>query len=196
MDLTSIMNIQIAGVTIAPFLIFLARIGDVSVGTMRIIVLSRGKGWMAPVLGFFEVTIWLLAVSQVINNLDNPVNVLAYAAGYACGNYVGLFIEDRMAMGSVLLRLVTRKDSTALIDYLNEKNIGFTYVDAHGKNGQVQIIYIVLKRKKLEEVIEIVNRYNPNAFFSVEDVRKVYDGELPTVTSVSVPAPAIPALRR
>ena len=130
---------------------------------------------LAPLLGFFEILIWLLAIGQILSNLTNWVNYVAYALGFALGNYFGLVIENRLALGKVMLRIITKREADDLLDALRGSKIGITSVDAEGKFGDVKIIFMVLQRKDLEGVIDIIKRHNPKAFYSIEDVRYVND---------------------
>ncbi|MBZ0255167.1 DUF5698 domain-containing protein, partial [bacterium] len=95
-----------------PLIIFFARITDVTVGTLRIVFLTQGRKKLAPLVGVIEVTVWLLAVSSVIQNVTEPLNFIAYVAGYSTGSYLGILVEERLALGKIIFRLVTRKDST------------------------------------------------------------------------------------
>ncbi len=156
-----------------PLLIFLARIIDVSIGTLRIIFVSKGFKGLAALLGFFESLIWVLAISQVFQNLSNWVTYVAFAGGFAVGNYVGILLEERLAMGNQILRVITRKDAEALDGYLREAGYAVTSVDAEGIEGAVKILFMVCKRRDLAKVLGIVTCYNPNAFYTVEDVRFV-----------------------
>lgn len=164
---------------IIPLLIFLSRIIDVSFGTMRIIYISRGLKLIAPILGFFEILIWLIAIGQIMNNLTNVVYYIAYAAGFAMGNFVGIFIEDLLAIGKVVLRIITQKDASELIAFLRSEGYGITAVNAEGATGNVKIIFSVIDRKNLEAVIGSVQQFNPKAFFSVEDTRIAREGIFP-----------------
>jgi uncharacterized protein YebE (UPF0316 family) len=164
---------------VIPFLIFLARIIDVSLGTMRIIYISRGLRFIAPIFGFFEVLIWLLAISQIMKNLTNIIYYIAYCAGFATGNFVGIFIEDLLAIGKVVLRIIVQKDASELAAFLRSEGYGVTSVNAEGVTGNVKIIFSVIDRKNLESVIGHVKKFNPKAFFSVEDVRLAREGIFP-----------------
>lgn len=164
---------------VIPGLIFLARIFDCSIGTMRIIFIGRGNRFIAPFLGFFEVLIWLLAIRQIMMNLTNVFYYVAYASGYAMGTYVGMYIEERLAMGTILVRVVTSKEASELIEYLKSEYYGVTSVDAQGARGGVNLIYTIVKRSDLDHVIEIINRFNPRAFYTIEDVRFVREGVFP-----------------
>ena len=130
---------------------------------------------LAPLLGFFEILIWLLAIGQILSYLTNWVNYVAYALGFALGNYFGLVIENRLALGKVMLRIITKREADDLLDALRGSKFGITSVDAEGKFGDVKIIFMVLQRKDLEGVIDIIKRHNPKAFYSIEDVRYVND---------------------
>ncbi|MCK5832037.1 DUF2179 domain-containing protein [bacterium] len=160
---------------ILPALIFSARVFDVSIGTIRIIMVSRSRKFISALLGFFEVMIWLLAIGQVLQNLTNPLYYIAYGAGFAIGNYIGILIEERLAMGIQLVRTITKKDASELIASLREHGFMATSVPADSSAGPVNIIWTVLRRADLNEVIDVIQDFHPHAFYSVEDVRKASD---------------------
>jgi len=184
MDLMSFYNSDLFKWVILPILIFLARLTDVSLGTMRIIFVSRGVKYLAPVIGFVEVNIWLLAIGQIMENLSNNnpnsiVCTLAYAGGFATGSFVGILIEEKVSIGLVLLRLISRHDTKELIEYLKSENYGVTIHDAEGVKGPVKIIFAVIRRKDLHNVLDRINQIHPHAFYSVEDVRSVGEAVMP-----------------
>ncbi len=164
---------------ILPVLIFAARVTDVTLGTLRIIFVSRGVKRLAVLCGFFESFIWLLAVSQIVQNLDNVVSYFAFAAGFATGNYAGMWVEGKLAMGLLAVRVITRADATGLIDFLREKKFGVTSVAARGIRGRTRLIFSIIRRRDLQCFQEAVERFNPGAFISIEDVREVRAGFLP-----------------
>jgi uncharacterized protein YebE (UPF0316 family) len=179
MDLMSFYSSDLFKWAILPILIFLARLTDVSLGTMRIIFISRGVKYIAPLIGFVEINIWLLAIGQIMQNLDNIVCSFAYAGGFAIGNLVGIMIEEKLSIGLVLLRLITRHDNKELIDYLKSQNYGVTTHDAEGVKGPVKIIFAVIRRKDLHCVVDHINQIHPHTFYSVEDVRSVGEAVMP-----------------
>jgi uncharacterized protein YebE (UPF0316 family) len=156
-----------------PLLIFLARILDVTIGTIRIVMVSKGQKSWAPFLGFFEILIWLMAISKIFQNLNNWQCYIAYAAGFATGNYIGLIIEEKLAVGIVKIQIITRKQASKLIENLREAGYGITHHEAQGSNESVSIIYSIIKRNEIQKVEEIVKTTNPNAFYSIEDVKSV-----------------------
>lgn len=156
---------------IIPVLIFLARVIDVSMGTLRIIFISRGIRILAACLGFFEVLIWLLAISQIMKNLSNPVNYIAYAAGFGMGNFVGISIEQKLSLGNLMIRVIVRNSAAALVEYLHGQGYGVTSVDAQGTTGPVKIIFTVVPRRCLKNVTESIKNFNPQAFYTIEDIR-------------------------
>ncbi len=164
---------------ILPLFIFFARVVDVSLGTMRIIFTSRGKYWLAPMLGFVEVFIWIVAVSQLVRNIHNLVAYLAYAAGFAAGTFLGLQIERRLAIGKLVVRIIVQTGSEELAIKLHENNCGVTVVDAHGSAGEVKLIYTIINRRDLKIVEAIINEVNPHAFVSVEEVSETHAGIFP-----------------
>ena len=155
---------------ILPALIFLARVVDVSLQTIRIMAISRGIRWLAPLVGFFEVLIWLLAIGQIMKTVSHPVAYIAYAAGFATGTIIGQTIERRLTLGTVIVRVITPDDGSALCRQLHEKGFGFTAVPGHGAAGPVQIIFTVVRRQHLQHVLSLIGEVLPDAFYSIEEV--------------------------
>jgi uncharacterized protein YebE (UPF0316 family) len=156
---------------ILPLLIFVARLGDVTMATLRHIFVSKGFKKIVPILGFFEVLIWLIAMRQVFSHLDNLACFLAWAAGFSAGTYLGMYIEERLAMGTQIIRIITADDIMPLIDALKKRNQGVTIVDGHGAVGPVKLIFTIVKRTNKAQVIELIHVHTPNAFYSIEDVK-------------------------
>ncbi len=164
---------------VLPLLIFLARVMDVTMGTVRVIFVSRGMKYLAPVMGFFEVLIWLLAIGQIMKNLSNPMCYVAYAGGFAMGNYVGISIAEKLSLGVVQVRVVTAQDAMPLVKRLKERNYGVTCVDGHGGNGEVKVVFTVVQRREARKVVELIKTFNPQAFYSIEEVGFVEKGVFP-----------------
>ncbi len=164
---------------VLPVLIFLARITDVTLGTVRLIFVSRGFKYLAPIAGFFEVLIWILVIGQIMRNLTNPACYLAYAGGFATGNFIGLLIVEKLSLGVVLVRVVTARQANDLIGLLRGRQYGVTCVDGEGANGPVEIIFTIVPRREVAGVVELVKRFNPQAFYSIEDVDYVERGIFP-----------------
>lgn len=159
-----------------PVMIFFGRICDVTLGTLRIIFVSKGEKYKAPIVGFFEVFIWVVIISQIFSQANSLVAYVAYAAGYAAGNYVGILVENRIAFGYQLLRVYTKKEALELIKVLNSKDIGATFVKGEGAVSQVHIVEIVIGRKSLNEVIGIISDFDSKVFYLVEDIRYKKEG--------------------
>lgn len=154
-----------------PLSIFLAEMAVVAISTMRIIFIGRGLKTMAAGLGFFEVTIWLFAIGQVMTNLDSPLCFAAFAGGFVAGNYLGMSLEQRLAIGSVLVRVITGRDSGQLIELLRDAGCGVTRVGAHGLQGPVEIVFTVIRRRRLGEVLALVRRFDADAFYSIDELQ-------------------------
>jgi uncharacterized protein YebE (UPF0316 family) len=166
---------------ILPLLIFLARVVDVSLDTLRVIMVSKGYRKYAPYIGFFQVLIWIITITRIMANLDNWLTYIGYAAGFGMGTYVGMRIEEKIALGYELLRIITRAGADDLVRALRTQGFTVTTVIGEGRDGQVGILFLVLRRKVINEVVELVKQYNPNAFYTIEDMRFVRDPEyLPT----------------
>lgn len=166
-------------VIITSILIFAARIVDVTIGTIRIIFVTKGRRFLAPILGFLEILIWLLAISRVMQTMASPYYFLAYAAGFAAGNFVGIYLEGRLALGTLIVRIITEKDTTSLIEHLKSKNFGVTTIDATGGRGEVTMIYTIIKRKDLKKIVGTIEVYNPDAFYTVEEAHFASEGIFP-----------------
>lgn len=179
MNLDTVVGSEVFKWIALPLLIFSARILDVSLQTLRIIFVSRGLKYLAPAVGFFEVIIWLLAIRVIMQNLNNWACYIAYGAGFAMGNFIGIFIEKRLAIGNSIVRVITCKDATPLIKHLSSSGYGVTSIKAEGSEGNVHVIYIIIKRHDLEAIGEVIRDFNPNAFYTVEDVRLVIKGIFP-----------------
>ncbi|MFH0808383.1 MAG: DUF2179 domain-containing protein [archaeon] len=160
-----------ASYIILPLLIFLARVADVSIGTIRLIFVSKGFKILSPILGFFEILIYIITVSKILSDMTNPWLYVVYALGYSAGNYIGMCIEEKLSIGKVMIRIITQKNSEQLIKNLKEEGYNLTIVDAKGKRGKVKLIFSVINKKELKSIIKIMDKTNPKAFYSIEDVR-------------------------
>jgi uncharacterized protein YebE (UPF0316 family) len=161
---------------ILPLLIFFARILDVSIGTLRLIFVSKGYKFYAPMLGFFEVIVWLLAIGQIMQHLDNFLCYVAYGLGFATGNYLGIYLDEKMSLGTVLIRVVPKVDTTDLINHLREHSFGASLVDIEGMTGKLKMIFTIVKRKDLKEVLGLIQEHNPQSFITIEDVKTAKEG--------------------
>ncbi|HOJ04990.1 MAG TPA: DUF2179 domain-containing protein [Bacteroidota bacterium] len=163
-----------------PFLIFLARVVDVSLETVRIILIARGMKILASILGFFEILVWLIVLGEIMSSLNDPVNYIAYAGGFAVGNYVGIWIENKLAMGLSIIRIITQSDMMGIVIAIQSMGYGVTYVEAHGENGPGVIIFAVVRRKDLPQVTDVVKSIDPTSFYTIEDVRFASEATFPT----------------
>lgn len=150
-----------------PVLIFFARICDVSIGTIRTILVIAGRPWISAVLGFFEVIIWVLAVGGVIMYLTNPFALLAYAGGFAAGVIIGMLIEERIALGYRVVRIISTNREINVSEKLREMGHFVTRIEGSGKSGPVEFAFMVIRRKEVPRVREHVAKIDPNAFISV-----------------------------
>lgn len=164
---------------ILPILVFVARFVDVTLGTMRIIFTSRGRRNLAPVLGFIEVFIWIAMVGQIVKSANSLNAYLGYAAGFALGTFVGMLLEERLAMGTLVVRVILANDAEKLTTALRAVGFGVTTVRGEGAQGPVTLLYTVVQRKNLEAVTQIVHQTCPGAFFAVEEVRMAERGIFP-----------------
>ncbi len=158
---------------ILPFLIFLARIVDVSMDTIRLIFIARGFKKFAPFIGFFQVLVWIITITRVMANLENWACYIAYSAGFAAGNFTGMLLEEKIALGVEMIRVITQRRADNLITALKGNGFPVTTVNATGSYGDVAVLYIIVSRKHISQVLELIRQYNPRAFYTIEDIRFV-----------------------
>ena len=170
---------------ILPLLIFIARTLDVTLGTLRNVFISKGFRNIVPFIGFFEVLIWLVSIRQVMQHLDNPVCYFGFAGGFAMGTYVGLRIESRLALGLQVLRIIISENWQPLVDALQKHNLGITVIDGQGSKGPVKIIFTIVKRKDVSLVRRVLKNVNPQAFYSIEDIRIANQGVFPKKNTIN-----------
>ena len=159
-----------------PLLIFLLRIVDVSMATTRTLLAMRNARLVVPIIGFFEVLIWIFAVGSAIRNMGSPWHVLGYASGFAVGNVVGLWIEEKLAMGLASIQIVSRTGGVELAVALRDRGFGVTQWAGQGRDGKVEVAHTVVKRRQIEEVLAVVDEWGPDAFVSVEEPRAIRRG--------------------
>ena len=159
-----------------PIIIFFGRICDVTLGTLRIIFVSKGERKKAPLVGFFEVLIWVFIISQIFSHANSIIAYLAYAAGYATGNFIGILVENKIAFGFVMLRVYTKKDGQLLSQALHQNNFGSTCVKGKGAITKVDVIETVITRKAQQQVKNIIDEFDPDAFYVIEDIRSKQKG--------------------
>jgi uncharacterized protein YebE (UPF0316 family) len=157
-------------------LIFCLRVTDMTLDTLRVLMVMRGRKGIAWILGFFQSAIFILAISSVLTHLDNPLNVIGYAAGFATGNVFGMWIEERLAIGHVSITIVSSRRGAAIADFLRDKGFAVTEISARGKDGMVSLLSCSVLRKNVEDVRGLVNDVDAEAFITAEDVRPVRRG--------------------
>jgi len=170
--------------TITMLYIFFARIFDVSIGTMRIILMSRGYKNIAPILGFFEILIWLTAINKALSNIQGVQSYIIYAAGFAAGNYVGMIIEQLIPIGFQSIRVITKVEADEIIDVFRDKGFNLAILSGENLEGDVSILYTVLPKKEIKWALATIRKYHPPAFITVEDVRSYQAGYLAKKHSV------------
>lgn len=167
---------ELFGGPIGPILIFLLRIVDVSLATTRMLLIVRGHRVLVPVIGFLEVLIWVFAVGNTIEFLTSPLHVVGYAAGFATGNMVGLWVEERLAIGLATVRIISRYEGVELADALREAGYGVTEFRGQGREGPVEVVFTAVRRAQVPEVMRHVEKWSPDAFVTVEEPRAVHRG--------------------
>ena len=166
-----------------PLVVFVAEMCVVTISTVRIISLSRGMKYLASLLGFFEITIWLFAIGQVMQNLNNFACAFAFAAGFTLGNYLGVLIDQLLALGCLVVRAITSRDAAELVTALKAAGYGVTSVDAHGATGPVSIVLTVIPRRELRNVVTLLRGFDPNVFYSVDSLQTAAAGVFPLTRS-------------
>ncbi len=173
MDFLSGVDTPLFTYLILPLLIFIARVTDQTIGTIRLIYAAKGFKYLAPLVGFFESLIWLTAISQIMKHLDNFYCYIAFAGGFAIGNFLGIYLEQKISIGVVLIRVILQKYEQVLGENLKVAGYGFTLMDAVGREGSVKLLFSTIHRRDLKKYLKIVHEIRPNAFFTIEDIRQV-----------------------
>jgi len=164
---------------VLPVFIFCFRIIDQSIGTIRLIFSAKGLKHLAPFFAFFESFIWLIAISQIMKDLSNIFMYLAFAGGYAAGNYIGIILEEKLSVGTVVIRTIPKNDTSELISFLRSQGYGVTVVEVDGSMGPTKMFFTTIRRKEAKTVISIINRFNPNSFYTIDEVKMVSGGYFP-----------------
>ncbi len=159
-----------------PILIFLIRVTDMSLDTLRVLFVVRGRRAQAWIVGFFQSALWVIAVASVLSHLDNLFNVLAYAAGFATGNVVGMRIEERLAIGHSHLRVISSQRGDAIAEAVRRAGYAVTELAGRGKDGTVSILSTSVRRRDIEPVRREVLLVDPEAFVTLSDVRPLHRG--------------------
>ena len=155
------------------FLIFFLRLLDVGMATVRIVLLGKGRKGAATMLGFVEALIWVLAVIRVLDGLDDPLRMIAFAAGFAAGTYLGAMVEEWMALGQAMVRIVAPVGTDSVAPALREQGFGATVINGNGLEGDVRITFCVVPRKEVLGVTRLITRVNPVAFVTVDSTTSV-----------------------
>lgn len=159
-----------------PLLIFSLRIFDVSLATSRMLLAVRGDRVLVPIIGFFESLIWIFAVGAAISSLNSPLHVLGYAGGFAMGNIVGLWFEEKMALGLSTIRIISRDGGVELAEALRDHGFGVTEFAGQGREGLVEVVYTVVRRRQVRQVLQVVGTWDPEAFVTVESPKEIRRG--------------------
>lgn len=159
-------------------LVFFAKIVEVSLTTVRTVLITRGEKLYASIIGFVEVFIWLYIIGTVLVGInDQPLRMVAYALGFACGNYIGCVLEDKLALGLMTINaIVSEKDGEALAHILRAENVGVTLVEAEGLKEEKKMLILHVKRKRKCQIVKLIQNSGINAVISLMDTKTVYGG--------------------
>lgn len=162
--------------------IFFARVIDVTCSTIRTLMVVQGRKLQAALIGFFEVIVYITALGKVVDSLDNPLSLLAYGLGFACGNYVGIMVENRIALGNLGAQIILKSSGNKeLVDILRENKFGVTIMDGYGIDGPREILNVAFKRKNLHSLKTIVYGYDKDAFITVSSINPISGGYFSTI---------------
>lgn len=186
---------------VGALLIFLLRLTDVSMSMVRMLLAVRGHRIPAACIGFFEVMIWLLAVGNALQHVDSPLHLVGYAAGFAAGNFVGVSLEARFALGTAVVRAVFRQGRAAergvsAAEHLRTNGYAVTEMPGRGREGAVDILDVVVRRRRVDDVLRLVREHDPEAFVTVEEVRSAHNGYHASVPFVRPGGRKMPFLTR
>jgi uncharacterized protein YebE (UPF0316 family) len=164
---------------VLPLVIFLTELCVVTLSTMRVIFVARGRKALAPLVGFFEITLWLFAIGQIMQHLSDAACYVAFAGGFTLGNLVGLLLENRLALGTLVVRVITGRDAVGLVEQLRAAGFGVTSLEGQGAAGSVTVVLTLVRRKELPAVVGLVRAFDPRAFYSVDEIQAAEAGIFP-----------------
>ena len=170
------LNLLAIPATVMPLIIFCLRVGDMSLDTLRVLFVVRGRKATAWMLGFFQSALWVVAITSVLSNLGNLWNLIGYAGGFATGNVVGMVIEEWLAVGHGHLRIISSRRGTAIAEAIRSAGYAATELSGRGKDGMVSVINCSVRRRDIDRVREQVKHIDPEAFLTVEEVRPLQRG--------------------
>jgi len=161
--------------------IFIARVADMSLDVVRMLMLMRGQRLLAAFIGFMEVSIFVVALNEVIKGgLDDPGKIIAYAGGFATGNLIGSIIEEKMALGHLVLQVFPHFSvAQRLVERFREEGFGVTKVSGEGRSGPRPVLYVILQRKSLYRALQLMDEIAPDIFYNVSDTRMIHGGIFP-----------------
>jgi len=170
--MTSIITIDfLTQYLFVPALIILARICDVSFATLRIILITKGLKKIAPIVAFIEVFIWIMVARNILTENAGWEKILAYCLGYTLGTFTGIILENKLSLGKAIVRVFVHTDDKQVIADLRSQKFGVSAVDGEGKDGPIKIVFVVVNRTDIPRVMEIIQKNNPHAFFTIESVQ-------------------------
>lgn len=158
--------------------IFFAKIIEVSLMTIRTVLITRGEKLYGSMIGFVEVSIWLYVIGKVLVNIDkDPIKMVVYALGFTCGNYIGCILEEKLALGIVTINLISSEDDgEKLAELLRERQVGVTVVEAEGLKEDKKMLIAHVKRKRKNEILRFIENSDIKAVISIADTKTVYGG--------------------
>lgn len=160
----------------AALLIFMLRVVGIAMSTIRVILMLRGRRLATAITGFIEVFVYVVAIAEVVNNLSNIWNVLAYCFGFVTGTLVGMWVDDKTATGFVNVRIISRYKAQQIVEKIHDAGYGATVGWGHGRGGTVGMILAIIRRKEVDELQALIESADPEAFITVEDARSVRRG--------------------
>ena len=169
---------QVFAGPLGPLVIFGLRIFDVSLATLRMLLTVRGQRVLVPLIGFFEVLIWLFAAGTAIQYLGSPLHAVGYAGGFAAGNAVGLWIEEKLALGLARVQTFSPHGGVELAEAIREQGFGVTEFVGQGREGKVELVSTVVRRSEVPRVLKVIDVWDPDAFVTVDEPRAVHRGWL------------------
>lgn len=152
---------------LGPFIIMCMRIGDVSMGTFRTILVVQGRKYSAGMIGFVEVLIWVFAIRFIFQHLDNYYNMIGYAMGFALGNVLGVWMEQKVGLGFVQINVISKFHTDEIADKLRMEKFGVTILPGEGSRGGVAVIMLVASRKNQKKIMKMVEQIDNEAFITV-----------------------------
>lgn len=160
------------------FIILFAKIVEVSLQTVRVVLITKGEKTIGAIIGFFEVIIWIVVASTVITGLaEDPLKAVFYALGFALGNFFGSMLEEKIGLGVSEVQIIVKEEhGIELAQFIRSQGYAVTVIEGNGLNQKRHVLYAMIPRKQVRELSKQIKSYQDNSVITVHEIKPIYGG--------------------